>query len=388
MKAIRVKTISRRLVLHFPGFEPLDAKQHKDRYERSAAQAGRVWGIDWRLGVLSQGAGAARFTVDATHEGTAIRSEIVVFDHNDMISELQASSLPRRLVSGFAAAGAVVAEGGAYRFLRHAWRFGLFFLFPYFFMLMGFGSAVMIAGLPLLGGMSPFWLGVSLPVALLFIGAVFLPLSARLHVLHLFADWRLAVAVAHNTPMVEAWIDQRAGQVIDIVSADSSDEVLVTSHSMGASLAISVMARALELRPHLLDGRTVVFVTLGGAALQCGFLSSAKVLRQRVGLLAHHAAIRWIDVQCLTDPIHLYKCNTVALCGHADAPQPRIMTIRFKHALSEERYARNKLNFLRMHRQYVLGPDRRSDFDFTMLTAGPYPAESMVGASLTLPFAA
>jgi hypothetical protein len=157
-----------------------------------------------------------------------------------------------------------------------------------------------------------------------------------------------------------------------------TDEVLVTSHSMGASLAIAVIGRVLEKEPDAFAGRKVAFVTLGGAALQCAFLSGAKTLRKRVGALARQDEIFWFDIQCLTDPIHLYKCHTVALCGHAEAPQPKLVFVRFKHALSPERYRKNRRDLLRLHRQYVLGPDRQSGFDFTLMTAGPLPAASFV----------
>ena len=35
--------IHNRIVLHFPGFEPLDAEAHRQRYTRSAVQASAVW---------------------------------------------------------------------------------------------------------------------------------------------------------------------------------------------------------------------------------------------------------------------------------------------------------------------------------------------------------
>ena len=40
------------------------------------------------------------------------------------------------------------------------------------------------------------------------------------------------------------------------------------------------------------------------------------------------------------------------------------------------RWTSKRRDFLRMHRQYVLGSDRRSGFDFALLTAGPMPAAS------------
>ena len=111
-------------------------------------------------------------------------------------------------------------------------------------------------------------------------------------------------------------------------------------------------------------------------ALQCALLRSATVLRQRVGRIARAKEVAWLEVQCLTDIISFYKTSVTALTGHADAPRPKLVFLRFKTMLSPERYRRIKLDFLRVHRQYVLGSDRRSPFDFCLMTAGPLPALS------------
>jgi hypothetical protein len=42
--------------------------------------------------------------------------------------------------------------------------------------------------------------------------------------------------------------------------------------------------------------------------------------------------------------------------------------------LTKEHYRKIRRDFLRVHRQYVLGPDLRAAFDFTLMTAGPLPA--------------
>jgi hypothetical protein len=53
--------------------------------------------------------------------------------------------------------------------------------------------------------------------------------------------------------------------------------------------------------------------------------------------------------------------------------------------MSPERYEKNRRDFLRMHRQYVLGPDQKSGFDFTLMTAGPLPALSFSDLRSTQP---
>ncbi|WP_454700931.1 hypothetical protein [Agrobacterium burrii] len=366
-------TVKSRLVLYFPGFDPLDAAAHHLRYQRAAALAGKTWDAGYAVGALETTSAGEAFTVEASAGDWRTRSTIFIYDHNAVISRLRHAPVWRQIGLGFAAAAGIVAEGGAGRYLRHAWRFGLFFIFPFLLMLVGGALAVGIALSPWLFNLPLWLLAISLPAATLFFVKAFLPFAERFHTLHLYADWRFALAVGRDEPIARDWIEEKAALVLKALE-QPSEEVLVVSHSMGASLALAVIGRVLELNPEALNGRNLSFATLGGAALQCALLSSADRLRQSVGTIARHPEVTWFDIQCLTDPIHLYRCNTVALTGHKDAPQPKIVPIRFKHSLSPERYKKNKRNFLRMHRQYVLGPDRKSGYDFTLLTAGPLPA--------------
>lgn len=363
-------SISRRVVVHFPGFEPLGAADHRDRYERSAAQSAAVWGVRFETGKLD----GVRFAVEGQGPNWRTSTDITVLDHDSLIARLRSVSLLRQLGLGYAAALSVALEGGMSGYFRNAWRFGLFFVFPFLFVAAGMALALNIILLPLATGLSPLHLVWSLPLGLLFFFRLFLPFSDRLHTLHLFADWRLAVHAARlDDPATAEWIARCSAQLEEALLQDA-DEYLVTSHSMGASLAIHALGALLERNPEALRGKELSFVTLGGAALQCALLKSATVLRERIRLLAECPDITWFEIQSLTDPVHLYKARTVAAAGFARSPQPPIVPFRFRTVLSEERYRRIKSDILRMHRQYVLGPDRRGSFDFTLMTAGPLPA--------------
>ena len=364
-----------RLVFYFPGFDPLDAQAHHARYVRSAAQSGATFGIDYQVGPVEESPAGSRFDVVARRGGEATDTRLYVHDHNAIISQLRDLPIWMQIARGYQAFGAIVAERAAGRYFRHAWRFGLFFIFPYLLITLGLVLSALIAALPWLLSLSPLALVVSVPLALLLFGKGVLGISKRFHTLHLFADWRFAVMVGRDEAMARAWIDEKASQLC-LALDTPSDEVLIVSHSMGASLALAVVGRILETRPEAFDGRTVSFVTLGGAALQCAFLSSASRLRHSIGALAHHRHVRWFDIQCLSDPIHPFACHTAKLSGYPDAPQPAIIKVKFKHMLSDARDKKNKLNFLRLHRQYVLGSDRKCGYDFTLLTAGPLPAAS------------
>ncbi len=366
--------VQKRVVLHFPGFEPLDAAAHRARYARSAKQSADVWGYSVDVGALHSHGGASHFDVVATGGEWRTDSRVHVFDHNDLVAGLNGRNLLTRLGSGYLAALRVVTGGGMVGYFRHAWRFGLFFVFPFLLVIVAVLLGLFLAVAPYHAGLGAWSLLISAPLAALLFRAVFLPRRDRLHTLHLFSDWEMAVAMAGLKDLdAEAWIDRCASEVRQALR-EPADEYLVSSHSMGSSVAAQVIGLLLEREPDLFEGKRVVFLTLGSAILQCALFRSASVLRARVGLIAGCADVAWIEVHCLTDAIHFYKTRVVEICGHPAKTQADILLVRFKAMLSDVHYRKIRRDFLRVHRQYVLGPDVRAPFDFTLVTSGPLPA--------------
>ena len=366
--------IAKRHVLHFPGFEPLDATQHRERYTHTVAKAAELWDFETNVAPIEMDNGIARFTVDSRGQGWHTASHIHVFDHDWLVEKLANRSLFGRFAHGYKSAARVVMEGGAAGYMKHGWRFGLFFVFPFLIVALALAASLAIATYPFWFELPLWHFPIGLVLAWLFFMKLFLPWSEKYHVLHLFSDWEMAVAVAAlDRADVRDWLEQCAAHAKSVFE-DDADEYLVSSHSMGSSAAVHVIGMLLERDPHLLDGKRVVFATLGGAILQCALLKSAKLLRARTGMIAHAASIKWFEVQCLTDAVNFYKSRTASILGHADAPQPVIRLIRIKNMLTPERYRRIKWDMLRVHRQYVLASDKQTTFDFSLMTAGPLPA--------------
>jgi hypothetical protein len=372
----RMTCVEKRVVLHFPGFEPLDAAAHRGRYERSAKQSASAWDYAVETGELQSFGMAPYFDVWTSGADWKTLSRVHILDHNDLVGRLNGRNFFIRLVQGYLAAARIAVGGGLLGYFRHAWRFGLFFIFPFLLMLIGLALSAAIAILPVEARFPPWHLLWSVPAAIVFFKFAFLPFAGRFHTLHLFADWELAVAMAGlNRLSAEQWIEACAVSARRALD-EPADEYLISSHSMGSSVAVHVIGLLLEREPELFAGKRIVFASLGSAVLQCALLRSATTLRSRVGLLARCRNIHWIDVQCLTDAIHFYKARVVEVCGHKSAPQAAITAVRFKTMLTEEHYRKIRRDFLRVHRQYVLGPDVRAAFDFTLMTAGPLPASA------------
>jgi hypothetical protein len=52
--------------------------------------------------------------------------------------------------------------------------------------------------------------------------------------------------------------------------------------------------------------------------------------------------------------------------------KPIVKIIRIRHMVEEATYKRFHLNFLRIHRQAVMGNERRYFYDYYMLCCGPF----------------
>ncbi|RWX78897.1 hypothetical protein EPK99_09990 [Neorhizobium lilium] len=368
------RLIGRRVVLHFPGFEPLDAGLHHARYQRVAIQSGRTWGLDLKVGPLSTHRSAAYFDISCLSGQTCTETRFHIFDHAALVSTLTGRTLLTRIVSGFYSAGRVILSAGMTGYFRHAWRFGLFFVFPFLLVALSVLVTLCLATLPITLRMDAWNYLWSLPLALAFVRYAVMPVTARLHTLHLFADWDLAIAMANlDRPDVDRWLAACVAGVRKAME-EEADEYVISSHSMGSTIAAHVIGELLEEDPDAFKGKQVIFATLGGAILQCALLRPASRLRQRVGLIARTRQVFWLEIQCLTDCVNFYKSRVVSLTGHPDAPQAKNAFIRVKNMLSAERYKRIRYDILRVHRQYVLDTEKQSNFDFTLMTAGPLPA--------------
>ncbi|MFC0218047.1 hypothetical protein ACFFJ7_06560 [Pseudochelatococcus lubricantis] len=378
-----MKAVKKRIVLHFPGFEALDACAHHARYERSAQQTGKLWNIGIMVGSLQSAGHSNCFATYSRGSEWQTVSRVHVFDHSDLVAHLESRPLYKRLLSGFRSALSVVFQGGATAYFIHAWRFGLFFIFPFILVVLAIAISIGFTAYPYFFDMHPVHYILSIICAIAFFLHIFIPWSKNLYTLHLFSDWELAVSLASlDEDRLNRWLEDRMALVRKAL-AEEADEYVISSHSMGSSIAVHVIGMLLEREPQLFEGKRVIFVTLGGAILQVALLRRAVALRRRVGAIARAKGIVWFEVQCRTDAIHFYKSCVTKLTGHAEVVQPRIISIRIKHMLFPERYRNIRSDLLRIHRQYVLGADVRAPFDFILLTAGPLPAASFADFSCT-----
>ena len=108
-------------------------------------------------------------------------------------------------------------------------------------------------------------------------------------------------------PDLEQRLNAMAEDIAEAARADPCDETLVVGHSVGALLAISVMARLLE------QGTQAKLVTLGGCVPFVGLMPTATHFRRDLAALAAAPELAWLDVASLSDGLSFARVDPLAV---------------------------------------------------------------------------
>ena len=97
-----------------------------------------------------------------------------------------------------------------------------------------------------------------------------------------------------------------------------------------------------------------------------------------VARVSAHPGIFWIEFQTMADPISFYKVDPLAALKLPASPGFVIRRVHIRDMLEASTYRRFKANFFRLHRQLVMGNEKRYFYDSYMICCGPLPLEMRV----------
>jgi hypothetical protein len=355
--------VTRRLVLLFPGFEPLDGEAHYRRFARGAEQTAKVWEVGIETGPLERQGDLASF--DITSGGT--RTEFVICDLAPVMRVMLNRTFASRIARGLFAQVSFILNGTLFSYLRTSWRYGLFFLYP-------------LIMLTAIAALSAFAWKVGGPVLGLVQFAFLLWLVCKhAHFLLMMDLWHYAKVLARGRTgkeltLTKQLVDASERAVRERDMAGGLDEIIVSGHSIGAALAVELADRLLASGVKT----SIHMLTLGSGLLQVALHPKALRYRDMARRLLRSGA-PWLDVQALIDPInflhsHLDKKYAIA------APNYREIIIRMRHVLSDATYLRIKYNLFRVHRQFVLPVEMKQHYSFHKIVSGPVPFADIVRA--------
>jgi len=260
---------------------------------------------------------------------------------------------------------------GAWRFFLTAWRFGLYFLYPF----------LTIVGFSAIGGLVALFMPSNFGVANAAIGiATFFALLAvfgkRWSVNHLMDLWSFSFNfIRSNRADADQLLDRFADKIVEQVKDGAYDEIVLIGHSTGGMLILDTASRCLQRDPIFSQRASkVAILTLGSTAMKAGYLSHGQKFRANAQKLVDDGKMDWVEIQCLTDPINFYKTDPVSEMGlRRDEGRtfPLIRAVRMRQMLQPQTYRRIKRNLFRVHYQYVFANTKRYWYDFYQICYGP-----------------
>ncbi|WP_079211081.1 alpha/beta fold hydrolase [Brucella pituitosa] len=367
--------VTRRAVFFIGGYDPKTPDAFFGRMRREIQRFDRLWRTETTVSdpvsQLDDESATVAITARSHPEGWSTQTDFSFLALDPLVLSDFKRPILSRLVRYLAAFSGFIIDGSAQRFFLKAWRFGLYFLYPFL-------TVVVFA---LLGGLAALllsaWLGLfSIAIALMVFFIALSLLGKRWSTLHLMDLWSFSSQFMRSQrPDAEALLQRFANRIVEKVQAEPYDEIILIGHSTGGMLILDVAARCLIADPGFCRRAPgVSILTLGSTALKAGYCKAAKDFRGRVCQLVAEPHLQWVEVQCLTDPINFYKTDPVKemkLDPGTKGDFPLIRTVRMKEMLQPDSYRRIKRNFFRVHYQYIFGNTKAYWYDFFQICCGP-----------------
>jgi hypothetical protein len=381
--------VQKRYFFHISGFDPYDAAAQYRRFVRELARFATTWNVKAQVSAAHENSAAnGRWMVTAQGTGWRILTSFELLDWSDIVrGELKRPS-GRQLGRGMATLADLICSGTAWRYFMANWRYGMFFLMPFLsvflFAAIAIAAAGYVATAVAAALMSTFWgIVAAAPAAALVFAVLMRSPGDRWRVAQGLADWVFARDYMRGLhPDMEARVDAFAARLVACARRAEVDEIVVAGHSLGATVAVDLLARAFDRDPALgRHGPKLCLLTVGATIPKLALHPKGGWLRKRARRLAAEPSLAWAEYQARDDFISFHKFDPVRLTRLDDRPPPKpppvcrpvIRRVQVHQMLSAPTLRRFRFNYMRLHYQFVMANERRTVYDYFMLMCGPAP---------------
>ena len=367
----------RRCVLYLGGYDPVTPEKFFRRQARELGHFRETWGVDATVSTPERAPDGAVWRTEITAQGDdwAGRTDFRLLAWDDLVKDDFARPLWQRVPLSLGVLADFVVSGTVFRYFFAAWRFALYFLFPFVLSLAFVIVAAFVASLVL--RIDHWSAAILAPLAGLavYAGLMRWP-GGRWFVSHLLdARTFMGEYMRGLRADMTARVDRFADEIVAAASSGEFDEIVVIGHSQGSVFALEAVERALARDPDLARrGAPLSIITVGSCVLQLGLHPAAKQLRERIARVQAAGGIDWLEFQALTDVVNFYKTDPARLMRLPKAPGrsfPSVLNVRIREMLSPEDYSRIRNSLFRVHYQFVMGNTRRYFYDFFSICCGP-----------------
>lgn len=376
--------VKRRAVLFIPGYDPAGETRYRMLFVREFIRYAKRFGLSRREVSAVEPLPAVpglRWQVTAAAAGWETHTTYDVLRWDDIVLR----DFRRPLLIGIPLLMAGLAHslitGTLFRFFRLNWKFGGVILYPAVVILVALlaclGLGLLVSHLLVVLAPAPAFGRAALVAGVAGLSfCLFYPLGERWFVWHLMHDW--VSNWQHGMgwrPDHEERVAQFAAHLQAVCGQPDVDEVLVVGHSSGATLAVDVVAVALEGDPNLPGaGGRLCLMTVGSCVPLVAENPFARRYRERLERLMSDPGLLWVEYQAPQDWMNFPGWNPARelnLAGAATMPNPVVRSARFKETVAEQTYRRMVFKPFRMHFQFLVANDHPGEYDFVMIAAGP-----------------
>jgi len=366
--------VRRRCVFFLGGYEPIPPVRQHERFVRELARFQQVWQVASEVSApaLSADGTVTSWRVETRGPNWAVETEYRSLLWGDfVVSDFKRSNW-ERVPSAIAAFADFIGTGTAWRYFTVSWRYGLFFLYPVLLLILFAGIAAALAWQAMAHGLA----GQFAAVLALGVFALLNVWPGRLLMLqYMLDDWLFAQElVRHARPGLDARLESFARDIAERLRAGGVDEIVFSGHSLGCALQADVLDRALRMVAADADGKApaISVLSTGSSLLKIALHPAGRWLKDAVARISRNEAVVWVEYQALVDIISFYKSNPLVALRLPDTGRPTVRKVYVRNMLRPETYRRFRGNFFRLHRQLVMGNDRRYFYDYFMICCGPF----------------
>jgi hypothetical protein len=395
--------VPKRYFFHASGFDPHDSAAQYPRFVREVARFATTWNVTAQVSAIRRnGVADSHWTVTTQARGWEVVTSFELLDWSDIVRRELKRPAVRRLYEGLATFADLVFSGTALRYFTANWRYGMFFLVPFLNVFLFAALAILAAdyaGAAVAAAFKSFVWGIVSAVgaaALAFAALMRWP-GERWRVPQALADWIFARDyMLGRHPEMNARVEAFAARIVACARGGDVDEIVIAGHSLGATIAVDVLARAFDHDPALgRHGPKLCLLTIGATIPKLALHPRGAWLREKVRRLAAEPSLIWAEYQARDDFICFHKFDPVRLTRLDDPPSPClpdrgrdgcgsegnagdiggpvIRRVQIHQMLSAPTLRRFRFDYMRLHYQFVMANERRAAYDYFMLMCGPAP---------------
>lgn len=377
------RSVRTRCVFFLGGYEPIPPERQHERYIRELGRSAQVWSVKADVGPLELDPGRmiGSWTIAASGPNWSTRADYHSLLWHDIVLADFARPWWRRIPLAVAAFADFIRTGTAFRYFRANWLYGLFFAYPVALLVSFAALSIYAASFLPASGLSQPLAYALMPVAALATFALLMGALGRLLMLdYMMDDWIFGRELVFRSHAgLDARLEGFAQALAEVMRRGGYDEVVFAGHSLGCALKVAVVDRALQLVPGFgKKGERLLLLSTGSSLLKIALHPNAGWLRDALARVSASPAIFWIEYQCKADPISFYGAHPLHELKLPTTGRPIIRRVHMRDILTPATYRRFRANFFRLHRQLVMGNEKRYFYDYFMICCGPLRLEQRV----------